>query len=103
MGAVFRALDRQTGQPVALKAVRYAGSDVAGRFGREARILAEIVHPGIVRYVAHGTTSEGEPYLAMEWLEGESLSERMARKGLTVEEAVRVTQLVASAVGALHR
>ncbi len=42
------------------------------RFVREAEILAELRHPGIVRYIAHGVASDGDRYLAIEWLDGES-------------------------------
>ena len=63
MGAVFRALDRQTGESVALKHVRETREGEA-RFFREARALALLSHPAIVRYVAHGTSQTGEQYLA---------------------------------------
>src|SRR5262249_12625926 len=55
MGTVFRALDRQTRRPVAVK-LAMPGADTE-RFLREARVLAELEHPGIVRYVAHGRAS----------------------------------------------
>src|SRR4051794_15946908 len=82
MGAVYRARDRTTGDAVAIKAIHAAGIALASfvdRFAREAQLLAELRHPGVVRYVAHGSTGEGVPYLAMEWLEGEELSARLAR------------------------
>jgi serine/threonine protein kinase len=59
MGAVYRAVDRQTQQPVAVK-VLFDGADKA-RFHREALLLAELSHPGIVSYVAHGHTDGGQP------------------------------------------
>src|SRR5262245_28893618 len=76
MGAVYRARDRATGAAVALKLMHpgAAGPDGGERFAREARILAEIEHPGIVSYVAHGQTPDGRRYLAMEWLDGEDLA-----------------------------
>ena len=43
------------------------------RFAREARVLADLRHPGIVQYVAHGKTEVGSLYLAMEWLDGADL------------------------------
>ena len=46
------------------------------RFAREAEVLSELHHPGIVRYVAHGRTEPGRPFLAMEWLDGEDLAAR---------------------------
>jgi eukaryotic-like serine/threonine-protein kinase len=101
MGAVYRALDRMTGTLVALKVMARAGQDNE-RFAQEARVLSELSHPTIVRYVVHGTTSRGEPFLAMEWLEGEDLSDRLARTGLTVEESVSVAIRVAEGLAAAH-
>jgi tetratricopeptide (TPR) repeat protein len=100
MGVVYRATDRSSSQPVALKLLR-PGSDV-DRFTREARLLAELDHPGIVRYVSHGETEEGR-YLVMEWLEGESLSQRFERAELTQSESVLVIGRVARALGAAHQ
>ncbi|MBE7480322.1 MAG: protein kinase [Polyangiaceae bacterium] len=100
MGVVWRSLDRQTGDAVALKLLR-PGSE-SERFLRESRLLAELDHPGIVRYVAHGNSDEG-PYLVMEWLEGESLAQRLERAELSATEAVRVVTGIASAIGAAHR
>ena len=75
VGVVYRATDLHTGRAVALKLLhRPSGGE---RFAREARILAELRHPGIVRYVAHGRTPEDERYLVMEWLEGEDLKRRL--------------------------
>src|SRR5262245_58200303 len=79
MGVVYLAHDHTTAQDVALKLLRFEDSEVLARFVREARILAELTHPAIVRYIADGTTGEGERYLAMEWLEGEDLADRIQR------------------------
>src|SRR5581483_5572961 len=84
MGTVYRAHDRVSGTPVAIKVV--APGKESARFEREAEALAHLVHPGIVRYVAHGETDSGA-YLAMEWLEGEDLGQRLAREGLSVVES----------------
>src|SRR5688500_15696090 len=80
MGAVYRARDRQTDQLVALKALHGTSREDEARFGREAQMLGELRHPGIVRYVAHGTAGSGERYIAIEWLEGETLKERLSRE-----------------------
>lgn len=101
MGAVYRALDRMTGAPVAVKVMTRAGGDDA-RFTQEARVLAELSHPAIVRYVTHGSTPEGAPFLAMEWLDGEDLSARFARAGLTVAESLAVVRRVAEGLAAAH-
>src|SRR5262249_15141049 len=102
MGAVFRALDRTSGTMIALKVLHGAWSESLDRFAREARVLSELRHPGIVKYVAHGTTQAGEAYIAMEWLDGEELSRRIAREGLTVAETLRLARRVADALGTAH-
>src|SRR5215510_814353 len=69
MGKVFRARDRVSGEAVAVK-VMSEGREHAARFVREVELLAELSHPGIVRYVSHGETPSGNLFLAMEWLDG---------------------------------
>ena len=66
MGSVFRAHDRHTGQRVAVKVLKERSEGAAARFLLEARVLADLHHPGIVRYVSHGATVAGDQYLAME-------------------------------------
>ena len=56
MGIVYRALDRQSGEPVALKVLQLSDRINVERFRQEAALLARLKHPGIVRYVDHGTT-----------------------------------------------
>lgn len=104
MGAVYRALDRSSGEAVALKVLlREAGpAEATERLLREARLLAALSHPGIVRHVAHGRMPSGDPYLVMEWLEGEALSARLRRGPLAVAEAVDLTARVAVGLGAAH-
>ena len=96
MGAVFRARDRETGGTVALK-VMHEREHADRRLAREAAALAEIEHPGIVRYVAHGPS-----WIAMEWLEGEDLEQRLLRQGLTLRESIALARCAASALGAAH-
>ncbi|WP_437940977.1 protein kinase domain-containing protein [Sorangium sp. So ce341] len=102
MGEVFRARDSDTGQAVAVKVMlaRHAGE--RARFEREVRLLSELSHPAIVQFVAHGQTPDGEPYLAMEWLEGEDLRARLARGMLGVGESVALAARVAAALGTAH-
>src|SRR5687767_6499068 len=88
MGTVYRALDTETGAPVALKILQRCGADELERLAREARSIAELCHPGVVGYVAHGTSVDGPSFLAMEWLEGEDLAERLARSGLSMVETL---------------
>ncbi len=79
MGLVFRGRDLLDGSTVAVKVLQHPEYIAIERFTREAEVLAGLVHPGIVRYVAHGRTPRGEPFLAMEWLDGETLADCIAR------------------------
>src|SRR5262245_29229827 len=88
MGIVFRALDTSSGLPVALKSV-LAFEDEFDRFGREIAALIRIDHPRVVRYIAHGGEAENR-YLAMEWLEGEDLAQRLTRGPLDLEGTLLV-------------
>ena len=101
MGTVYRAHDRVTGEPVAVKFVTHAAG--LERFEREAKLLAALEHPRVVRYVAHGKLDEGAPYLVMEWLEGEDLEARLARGALTLEDAQVVASAAADVLAATHR
>lgn len=99
-GHVYRAIDTD-GSAVAVKVLRGPAGD--HRFVLEAQILAAIDHPGIVRYVTHGESPEGAPYLVTEWLDGETLAARLKRGPLSVTEAIRLGYSVASALGAAHQ
>src|SRR5690349_1188693 len=100
MGEVYRARDRRTGESVAIKVLHHIHGEA--RFGREARILAALRHGGIVRYLSHGATEGGRPYLVTEWLEGETLSERLRRGPLSVVETLDLGARVADALGEVH-
>ena len=101
MGSVYRARDRLTGNRVAVKLLAKANQRWAERFRREALALAELAHPAIVRYVAHGVC-DGAPWLAMEWLAGEDLSARLARLPLTAAESLALCSRAAHGLAAAH-
>ena len=101
-GSVYRAVDRETGDVVAVKLLRGRDAVAVERFAREARILADLGHPSILRHVAHGVAASGEPYLVMEWLEGENLAVRLSRGPLGIDESVTLARLAAEALGAAH-
>jgi len=101
MAAVHHGRDLQTGAEIALKVWNGIG-DNADRFEREARVLARLDHPAIVRYVAHGATPQGELYLAMEWLDGVDLAARLASDGLTIAESVTAIAQAAEALSSAH-
>src|SRR6185436_2602802 len=96
MGAVFQARDRASGETVAVKVLLAERAPGDARFAREARVLSELSHPGIVRFVAHGVAPSGEPYLAMEWLSGEDLDSSLRERRLTWRESVTLATHIAS-------
>ena len=103
MGHIYRARDLHQGRMVALKLMRQeADAAVVERFMQEARTLSELHHPGIVQYIAHGLSAEGVPFLAMEWLEGEDLSNRLSREPLSVEEVMTLLHNVTDALSVAH-
>jgi eukaryotic-like serine/threonine-protein kinase len=102
MGIVYQAVDRQTGRNVAVKILSVKSVTDVGRFGEEARLLQELRHPGIVRYVDHGLTSHGDPYIAMEWLEGETLEQRLARGRLAAAGVAHLAARVLDSLAAAH-
>ncbi|WP_437585779.1 protein kinase domain-containing protein [Sorangium sp. So ce1000] len=103
MGDVYRARDLRSGEAVALKVLHSASAGDLRRLSREAEALVSLRLPGIVRYVAHGTTGAGQPYLAMEWLDGVTLEQRLAQRPLTIAESVTLAARVAKTLGAVHQ
>jgi tetratricopeptide (TPR) repeat protein len=104
VGIVYRALDRITAQTVALKVIAISGVDASeeARFAREGRLLAGLSDPGIVKVVAFGQLEEGQPFVAMEWLEGEDIAQRQKRKPVNVAEAIDIAAQVADALAGAH-
>jgi hypothetical protein len=106
MADVFLAYDRVLERDVALKLLkdRYAGDeDFVERFRREARSAAALSSPFIVPVFDRGETEDGAYYMAMEYLPGGTLKDRIARAGrLSPREAVEVAIQVAEALQAAH-
>jgi tetratricopeptide (TPR) repeat protein len=103
MGQVYLARDLTSGEPVAVKVLLGASASDLSRFDREAEVLASLQIPGVVRYIANGATAAGCPYLAMEWLDGETLADRLDRGPLGIAESVTLARRVADALAAVHR
>jgi eukaryotic-like serine/threonine-protein kinase len=103
MGDIFKGLDRETGQSVAIKLLRpTAAPQERARFGREIAVLADLRHPNIVQYIAHGTWHDGRLFFAMEWLDGEDLGQRQRRAPLGMRDSVEVVRRSAAAMAAIH-
>ena len=102
MAEVYRAIDGTDGAAVAVKMLSDCSAQAETYFAREAQILAELRHPGVVQYRAHGRTPEGSLWLAMEWLDGVDLEERVQKEPLTVRESLALVRRAAEALGAAH-
>ncbi|WXA80953.1 protein kinase [Pendulispora rubella] len=105
MGTVYRARDQaRDDATVALKVLPSFGNHrhFLLRFSREAYMLSQLQHPGIVAYVDHGVTPDGHPFLAMEWLDGEDLGHRLEHSGLRLSDTLRLFRGVADALSAAH-
>jgi hypothetical protein len=102
MGRVWLAEDERLGQRVALKVLRgFAGAEDVRRFSREARAVAALSHPNIVRLIDFGEAPV--PWIAMELLEGETLASLVRRRGkLPPERAVFLVAQALAALGAAH-
>jgi len=100
-GTVVRATDRRTGQLVAVKILHPAGIE-RERLTREVEAIRRLQHAAIVSYVGHGETSQGVPYLAMEWIEGENLAERKDPTRIPDAAAVEIVAQAAEALAKAH-
>jgi eukaryotic-like serine/threonine-protein kinase len=105
MSSVYRATDETLERPVAIKLMNREiahDSDQLERFRREARAVAQLSHPHIVGVIDYGE-DQGRPYIVLEYVEGETLKERIRRNGeLDVSEAVAYAIEIARALGAAH-
>jgi serine/threonine-protein kinase len=109
MGTVYRAKFHRSDDkviPVALKVVALGllGNEGAmARFEREANILKQLRHPHIVKLIAHGKINKQNPYIAMEYIEGEALDRVLARRGkITWEEVVAYGKQLCEALQYAH-
>jgi hypothetical protein len=106
MSTVYRAFDMTLERPVAIKLLHReiaADSDQIERFRREARAVAQLSHQHIVTVIDAGE-DDGRPYIVFEFVEGETLKQRIKRLGrLPVDEAVAYAIEIARALGAAHQ
>lgn len=106
MGTVYKAKHRSSGQITAIKvlAPHMANNEVLlKRFEKEYNTARQLDHPNIVRALEYGK-SEGAPYLVMEFVEGETLGQRISRHGAIPEkEAIRLIAQVAQGLQRAHK
>ncbi len=110
MGAVYEAVHESIGQRIAIKTLNEELSSDArhtARFFDEARAVNIVQHPGLVRVFDHGVMENGTAYISMEFLQGESLQERISRlrkssERMPLHEALRISRQIGSALEAVH-
>jgi WD40 repeat protein/serine/threonine protein kinase len=105
MGEVYLARDTQLGRRVALKMIRtdsLGSAEAVQRFLFEARTTALFSHPHIVTIHAVGSF-QGYPYLALEYLEGHTLQERIIEERPSLRESLRIGLAIAEALNEAHR
>jgi tRNA A-37 threonylcarbamoyl transferase component Bud32 len=105
MSTVYRAVDETLQRLVAVKVMNREvadDSDQLERFRREARAVAQLSHPNVVGVIDAGEDG-GHPYIVFEFIEGETLKQRVRRVGrLPIPEAVAYAIEIARALGAAH-
>ena len=98
MGTVYRGMDHQLGREVAPKAhALHADAGVTERLSREARVLAQLEHPGIVPVHEAGRWANGDPYYVMKLVSGRTLKEVMAEARTLGERLALLPHLIAVA------
>ena len=104
MGEVYRALDTRLGREVAVKALPDEFSRDPGRrsrFEREARMLAALNHPAVA--AIYGLEDvDGTSFIVMELVPGQTLSEKLSRGALPLDESLRIGRQIAEALEAAH-
>ncbi|MBI4862697.1 MAG: serine/threonine protein kinase [Candidatus Riflebacteria bacterium] len=103
MGAVYTGVKLSTGRPVAVKFLRDEdGPEIAARFVREARLLARVCHPNVVRVLDLGAFAD-HLFIVTDLVEGGTLRMRLGRTGaLAVPDALAVAIDIVSGLGACH-
>lgn len=105
MGEVWLAEQQNLGTKVAVKVlldVFPADSEDVQRFFNEARAVSVIQHAGITKIFDSGLLPDGRAYMVMEFLDGESLANRIARGGMAPAELAEIGRQIASVLEATH-
>ncbi|MBC8029925.1 MAG: tetratricopeptide repeat protein [Pyrinomonadaceae bacterium] len=107
MGVVYLAEDTVLGRQVAVKTLTEAGGPgrqhFRTRFLREARAVSALSHPHIATIHDYGETPDGQPYIVMELVKGETLAELLSKNTLTIARAIEIIKQVAEALSEAHR
>ena len=106
MGRVYLAEHVRMGRLSAVKVMSPSlapTADAIGRFNREAANASRINQPNVAAIYDFGETEDGTLYLAMEYVEGETLADRIHRGAIPLEETLEIAKQIASALHAAHK
>jgi serine/threonine protein kinase len=103
VGEVFRASDTRLARKVAIKAIRagYYSAGLEPRFLEEARAASSLNHPNIVTIYDVGTVDD-QPYIVMEWIEGQTLRQILPQAPLSIEKVLGIGSQILDALAAAH-
>jgi serine/threonine-protein kinase len=105
MGVVYLVTHVALGKRMALKVLHGEGArdeTTVARFVQEAQASSAIGHPNIVDVIDFGRLADGAAYFVMELLEGESLTDRIKRGAIPLEQTIAIAEQIASALAAAH-
>jgi serine/threonine protein kinase len=103
MGSIYRAYDQSLNIHVAIKENLFISDDSSRQFHREATILAGMRHPNLPRVIDHFVIPDQGQYLAMDYIEGEDLRERINRLGVLGEvEIILMGSAICDALSYMH-
>lgn len=101
MGVVYLAEDKHLGRRVAVKFLGSTDHHYRARFIREARAVSNLNHPNIATLHDYGETDEGRPFIVMEYVKGQRLSD-LLESGITLRRAVEIVASIAEALAEAH-
>jgi serine/threonine protein kinase len=104
MGMVYSAEDTHLGRRVAVKFLATETKDhhYRARFLREARAASMLSHPHIAAVYDYGETNDGQPFIVMELVRGETLSDKLHASALTIPRSLEIAEAIADALGEAH-
>ncbi len=105
MGLVFRATHETDGSTVALKMLSsrwYDDKEQVARFEREARMLSQLDHPNIVKFIESGETDDGHLFMATEFVEGVDMRRRLVQKAMAPQEVFSIFEQICTAIEYAH-
>ncbi|HEY0432011.1 MAG TPA: protein kinase, partial [Pyrinomonadaceae bacterium] len=103
MGVVYLGEHTSLGRRAAIKFLSQTTKEYRARFLDEARAVSALNHPNIATVFDYGETTAGQPYIVMELIEGQTLSDKLSPGSLPLKEAVGIVSQMAEGLGEAHR